>query len=351
MKSTVQLQSKTIGLGYPVFIIAEIGVNHNGNIDLALDSIEQAKKAGADCVKFQTFKAGQVVLQNAPKAAYQLKTTPQSESQIQMLKKLELPFDAYQEIVKLCKKLNIIFLSTPYNYSDVDFLESLDVPAYKIASGQVIELSFLEYVAKKKKPIFLSTGMATLAEVDSAVNTILKTGNDSLILLQCTTNYPSRLEDANLLAIKTMGQSFHSIIGYSDHTQSHTACIASVALGASVIEKHFTLDKTLPGPDHSTSANPTEFAELVKFIRESEKVLGTGIKQPSKVEIENSIGMRRSIVANTMINAGETITNEMLTFKRPSTGINPSLIYQLLGRKARRTIHPDEMIDWDDIQR
>ncbi len=351
IKQEIKIQNYSIGISKPVFVIAEIGVNHNGDLELAMKAIESAKRAGADCVKFQTFKADQIALQDAPKAAYQLRTTPQSESQIQMLKKLELPFEAYLEIIKLCKKLNIIFLSTPYNYSDVDFLESLDVLAYKIASGQVIELSFLEYVAKKKKPILLSTGMATLAEVDTAVNTILKTGNDSLILLQCTTNYPSRLEDANLLAMKTMGQAFHSITGYSDHTQSNTACIAAIALGANVIEKHFTLDKTLPGPDHSTSANPAEFAELVKFIRETEKVLGTGIKLPSKVEIENSIGMRRSIVASTTINAGEVITNEMLTFKRPSSGINPSLIHQILGRKARRNIHPDEMIDWDDIHR
>lgn len=349
--TSIQIKSKKINQESPVFIIAEIGVNHNGDRKLAIELIEKAKQAGADCVKFQTFKADQVVLKDAPKAAYQLKTTSPSESQIQMLKKLELSFDDYRQIIEKCNHLDIIFMSTPYNYPDVDFLETLDVPAFKIASGQIIEHTFLEYIAKKGKPIFLSTGMATLSEVDDAVKTILKTGNKDLILFQCTTNYPSRLEDANLLAMKTMKRCFQLPIGYSDHTQGYTASIASVALGARVIEKHFTLDKALPGPDHSTSANPEEFKELVGFIRETELVLGNGIKQPSEIEIVNAIGMRRSIVARVQINKGEVLSREMLTFKRPSTGINPSLIQQMLGRKARRNIDQDEMLDWDDIQR
>lgn len=345
----IKIQDRLIGLRNPVFIIAEAGVNHNGDLGIALELIEKAKKAGADCIKFQTFKANQVVLQSAPKAAYQLRTTPRSESQLQMLEKLELSYDSYKAIIEECKRLGIIFMSTPYNIEDVEFLESLNVPAYKVASGQIIELSFLEYIAKKNKPIILSTGMATLAEVDAAVTTILESGNKEIILLQCTTNYPSILEDANINAIVTMKEAFKTIVGYSDHTQNHVACIASVALGASVIEKHFTLDKQLPGPDHSTSDNPIEFSNLVLEIRNTEKVLGNGLKKPSYSEIENAKGMRRSIVAKTQINPGEVITHDMLTFKRPANGINPSLISQIVGRKTSRMIQPDDLLNWGDL--
>jgi len=339
-----------IGKGMPVFIVAEVGVNHNGNTNLALRSIKAAKEAGADCVKFQTFKAEQVALNSAPKANYQLKTTSTSESQIDMLKKLELPTEAYKTILDECAKVGILFMSTPYSFDDVDFLETLNVTTYKIASGQIIELAFLEYVAKRNKPIFLSTGMATLSDVDLAVRTIRATGNNNIVLLQCTTNYPSRPDDANLLAIKTMEQSFNTLTGYSDHTQTDTACIASIALGVSTIEKHFTLDKTLPGPDHSTSYTPNEFSRLVSVIREVEAEMGSGLKEPSVIELENAKGMRRSIVSRTAIKAGETISLENITFKRPASGLHPSLTSQLLGKIARHDISPDHMFSWDDIQ-
>jgi N-acetylneuraminate synthase/N,N'-diacetyllegionaminate synthase len=267
-----------------------------------------------------------------------------------MLKKLELPFDAYIRIILECKNLNILFMSTPYSFDDVDFLETLNVPAYKIASGQIIECPFLEHVARNNKPIFLSTGMATLAEVDEAVRTIRTVGNDKIVLLQCTTNYPSRVVDANLLAMKTMMQSFQVLVGYSDHTQTDTACIASIALGACVIEKHFTLDKSLQGPDHSTSYSPIEFSRLVSAIREAEMVLGSGIKEPCAAEIENAKGMRRSIVSRVPLRKGERISIDKLTFKRPATGLNPIFVSQLIGKILRRDISIDHMFSWDDVE-
>lgn len=333
------------------FIIAEAGVNHNGELDMALELVREAKKAGADCVKFQTFKADRVVTKNAPKAAYQLLTTPASESQIEMLAKLELSGADYIDIMELCDKEEILFLSTAYNIEDADFLDKLNVPSFKIASGQIIELLFLQHVARKGKPIILSTGMATLAEVDEAVRAIRGAGNNDIVLLQCTTNYPSRVEDANLRVIPTLRDSFDVKVGYSDHTQSSTACIAAVALGAQVIEKHFTLDKSLPGPDHSSSADPEEFAGLVRLIRETEAVLGSSLKEPTEIEKQNAVGMRRSIVAKEFIPAGSRITEEMITFKRPATGINPSLISEVIGSKAKYDIAPDTMISWNDIEK
>ena len=237
----LRIGSRAIGEGQPVFVIAEAGVNHNGDPELARDLIREAKACGADCVKFQTFKAERIVTPAAPKAAYQLETTAREESQLAMLRKLELPTDEYPALMKACSEVGVEFLSTPYSVEDVEFLDVLGVNAFKVASGQVAEPPFLRVVASRGKPVLLSTGMATLAEVDEAVRAVRAAGNDQLVLLQCTTNYPSRVEDTNLRAMVTMGTAFGVLVGYSDHTLAETACVGAVALGACVIVKCFSM--------------------------------------------------------------------------------------------------------------
>lgn len=328
----------------PCFIIAEIGVNHNGSLDLAIQSVEEANRIGADCVKFQTFKAEKVITKSAPKAKYQLKVTDNQESQYEMLKKLELDFEGYRVIVDKCRELNIQFLSTPYNREDADFLMELGVDAFKVASGQLVELPFLDYVARFNKPMIISTGMADLAEVYQAVETIRSTGNTNLVVLQCTTNYPSLIEDSNIKAMVNMKNALQVYTGYSDHVPENYACYSAVALGARVIEKHFTLDKSLPGPDHSCSLNSEEFSELIKGIRATEKSLGLGVKTPSVSEIENKPGMRRSITANSFIAKGTVLKEEMFEFKRPASGMEPKLLPQIEGKKAATDIEPDTII-------
>ena len=347
----IQIRDTKIGNSEPVYIIAEVGVNHNGDLDLAKKMIREAAKCGADCVKFQTFKADRVVTHNAPKAAYQLKTTSKHESQKEMLKGLEMDVGVYREIVSCCKENNVNFISTPYNVEDVDFLESLEVSAYKLASMHAAEPWFASYVAKTGKPVILSTGMSTLEEVRMAVEAMRATGNEQIALLQCTTNYPSKIEDTNLLAMKTMSDKFDLIVGYSDHTDNNIACILSVGLGAKIIEKHFTLDKTMKGPDQSTSATPEEFLNLVEAIRSAELALGSNIKQPCNSEKENMIGMRRSIVANKNIKKGEVMNELSITFKRPATGLNPKYFEELIGQRATRNIAIDERIQWSDFDK
>ena len=343
----IKIGNYLIGKTSPCFIIAEAGVNHNGDLAMAMELVRQAKHCGADCVKFQTFKAERVVTKEAPKAEYQLKTTDAKESQIDMLKKLEMAEEFYRGILQCCQENEIIFLSTPYNVEDVDFLDSLGVPAFKLASISAAEPWLAAYTAKKGKPVILSTGMATIGEVDETVRAIKETGNEQLILLQCTTNYPSRLEDANLLAMQTMHIAFGLQIGYSDHTQDDTACVASVALGAKVIEKHFTLDKSLPGPDHTSSADPEEFFNLIHKIRETEMVLGSDKKEPSEIEKKNAIGMRRIIVAKVEIQKGSVISEDMITFKRPSIGIPPKEISKVLGKKAAIDVSSGTVLSFD----
>ncbi len=347
---TVKVGNYELGGTHTVFIIAEAGVNHNGDIELAKELIRKAKQSGADCVKFQTFKAEQVVSAGAPKASYQLESTDPGESQIDMLRALELKEEDYPELLRTSEEEDILFLSTPYNFEDADFLDGLGVAAFKIASGQLIEHSFLEHVAKKGKPVILSTGMGTLKEVEEAIQVIYKAGNDKIIVLQCTTNYPSPIEETNLRAMVTMREKCGVLIGYSDHTSGNTASIAAVSLGACLIEKHFTMDKGLPGPDQATSADPGEFSELVRLIRETEKCLGTPHKKPSPQEMKNIQGMRRSLAASRDISAGTIINWDNVTFKRPATGIPGNQSHMALGRKARRDIAADTLITPDMIE-
>ncbi|PWB24563.1 N-acetylneuraminate synthase [Flavobacterium sp. HTF] len=333
-----------------VYIIAEVGVNHNGDPKLAKELIKEAKESGADCVKFQTFKAEQIVTKSSPKAKYQLEVTDKNESQFDMLKKLELGFDVYKDLIDYCKELEIDFLSTPYNKEDLDFLEKLDVHTYKIASGQLTELPFLRYVAKTNKRILLSTGMATMADVFNGVEAIRGVGNNNIVVLQCTTNYPSKIEDANILAMNSIKTACNVNVGYSDHVENNFACFAAVALGAEIIEKHFTLDKNMEGPDHSCSLTPVEFKSMVSGIRDIEAALGSTVKKPSKIEVENSAGMKRGLVIVTPIEKGTVITEKHIGFKRPLKGIPINMLDEVIGKKVTKDMTIDESLDYNCIE-
>jgi len=345
MHPPIKIADRMVGDGRPAFIIAEAGVNHNGDVDKAFELIRVAKRAGADCVKFQTFKAERVVTQSAPKASYQMRVSDPAESQLSMLKKLELSEDAYADLIALCDREGIIFTSTPYNEEDIEFLDSLGVPLLKSASIHIAEPRFLQRMAETGRPLVVSTGMATWDEIDEAVRAIRSTGNENFVLLQCTTNYPSRLADTNLRAMVSMRERFDCNVGYSDHTQSHAPCIGSIALGACVVEKHLTLDRAMSGPDHLTSESPEEFATLVTSIREMEVAMGSPEKAPTEAERANMPGMRRSIVARRAIAKGSPIEDDDLTCRRPLSGIPPREWEQLLGRIALRDIPAGEMLE------
>lgn len=332
------------------YIIAEAGVNHNGDVDLAKKLIRAAKEAGADCVKFQTFKAEKIVTKTSPKAKYQLEVTNREETQFDMLKKLELDMEAYKELVELCREIDIDFLSTPYNKEDVEFLEELGVNTYKIASGQLTELPFLRYVARKNRRMLLSTGMGTLADVFNAVEAIREEGNDDIIVLQCTTNYPSRIEDANILAMNSIKEACGVRVGYSDHVPNNFACFASVALGAEIVEKHFTLDVSMEGPDHSCSLTPNEFKEMVEGIRNIELSLGSKIKRPSQVEKDNSTGMKRGLVVLEELEEGTILREEHIGFKRPLQGIPINMLDDVIGKKLSKSLQQDDSLDYGAIQ-
>ncbi len=341
----IKIGDKFIGEGEPCFIVAEVGVNHNGDINLAKKLIDAAKGAGADAVKFQTFKAEEVVTKNAAKAEYQ--KTVKEESQYGMLKKLELTEDDFGELANYAKEKDILFLSSPFDKESVDLLDllyELDVPAFKVGSGEITNFPLLRYIAKKAKPIILSTGMSTLGEVEEALNVIRSEGVKDVILLHCVSNYPAKIEDVNLRAMGTLKQAFKLPVGFSDHTLGVTMPIAAVALGACVIEKHFTLDKNLPGPDHKASLEPSELREMIKAIKDVENALGEGIKRPAKEEEEIKKVARRSIVAKEGIPEGAIITEDMLDVKRPGTGIAPEYMEMIVGRKAKKSIKKDEII-------
>ncbi|EHD3050354.1 N-acetylneuraminate synthase [Campylobacter upsaliensis] len=328
-----------------VLIIAEAGVNHNGDINLAKKLIEQATKAGADVVKFQTFKANSCVSVSAKKAKYQLETTAKEESQLEMIQKLELSYESHFELMKHCKKHGIAFLSTPFDLESVEFLRGLDLPYFKIPSGEITNLPYLKAVAKCKKRVLLSTGMANLGEIEAALTILRKNGTRNITLLHCNTEYPTPFEDVNLNALKTLKEAFKLEVGYSDHTEGIVASLGAVALGAVVIEKHFTLDKTMEGPDHRASLEFEELKALCKGIRELEKALGSGIKKASKSEAKNKIIARKSLVAKREIQKGEKFSIENLTTKRPGSGISAMRYEEYLGKRALKTYKKDELIN------
>lgn len=342
----IKIGNKKIGRGEPVFIIAEAGVNHNGRLDLALKLVNAAADAGADAIKFQTFKAEQVVTSISEMAEYQKKNIGKTESQLDMLKKLEFNENWYPKVIARCKKRKIIFFSTSHGgFASVDFLEGLGVPAFKFGSGDLTNLPLLAHVAKLGKPIILGTGMATMVEVKEAVKTINQAGNKKVIVLHCTTNYPCSPEEVNLKAMQTMMKELDALVGYSDHTLGSQVAIMAVALGACVIEKHLTLDNNLPGPDHAASANPAVFKKTVEEVKKVPTIMGSSVKKPTKNELQYLPIVRKSIIAARDILKGERFTKENLAIKRSKTGLPPRAYFKIIGAVAKMEIKMDALIE------
>ncbi len=329
-----------------VFIIAEAGVNHNGRLDLAYQLIDVAKEAGADAVKFQTFIPDKTISKFADKANYQKKTTDKNESQLEMIKIIALSFEDHKKLLEYCKSKNIKFLSSPFDLDSIDFLNKLGLDTFKIPSGEIINLPYLKNIGSLNKKLIISTGMANLGEVEFAIDILVKSGTkrENIAILHCTTNYPCPYKEANLKAMLTLKEAFKLTVGYSDHTLGIEVPIAAVAMGARIIEKHFTLDKKLPGPDHKASLEPGELKEMVKAIKNIEVALGDGIKKPNKSEIEIMKVVRKSIVASKSIKKGEIFTKTNITIKRPGTGISPMRWDEVIGEKANRDFKDDELI-------
>ncbi|MDR9424089.1 MAG: N-acetylneuraminate synthase [Marinobacter sp.] len=329
-------------------VIAEAGVNHNGDMALAQKLIAAAAEAGADLVKFQTFIANNIVSKTAPKADYQKNTTDPGESQQDMIRQLELSRENHVELINECKKYGIGFFSTAFDHDSIDLLEDLGALDYvKVPSGELTNLPYLRYLTRRGKPVFLSTGMATLGEIEAAIGVVEQAGTprDRITVLHCTTEYPTPMDEVNLSAMANMGKAFGVAIGYSDHTQGIEVPIAAVALGASVIEKHFTLDRSMPGPDHRASLEPDELKAMVSGIRNIEKAMGDGIKRPGPSELKNKPVARKSLVAAQPIRVGEPFTAENLVAKRPGTGVSPMRWDEVIGRKAPRDFGEDELIE------
>lgn len=327
-----------------IFIIAEAGDNHNGNFDLALQLVDKAAEAGADCVKFQTFVTENVISKFAEKADYQKQTTGENESQYEMVKKLELSFEQFRLIQKYCQEKNIMFLSTPFDLDSIDFLEEIQIPFWKIPSGEITNLPYLEKIAKTGKDIIMSTGMCTMEEIEAALSVLREHGAGKITLLHCNTEYPTPFEDVNLRAMQEMKKAFGVSVGYSDHTVGIAVPIAAAAMGASVIEKHFTLDKNMEGPDHRASLEPEELKQMVRSIRNIERAMGSGKKQPSPSEQKNISIARKSIVAKRKIKQGEQLTEDNLYIKRPGNGISPMRWYEIIGTAAVKDFEEDELI-------
>jgi N,N'-diacetyllegionaminate synthase len=350
MNNFVRIKNFTIGRGNPCFIIAEAGVNHNGDIDLAHKLIDAAKFAGADAVKFQSFKAEALVTPHSKKADYQLNTNHGDNSQLSMLKKLELSKSEQVQLKNHCDEKGILYLCTPYEQESADLLEQIGVDAYKIASTDTSNLPFLRHLAKKNIPVLLSTGMSCLGDVEESVNALTINGLEGkIIILQCTSEYPAPLKDVNLLSMKTMETAFHCPVGFSDHTPGLGASPWAVAAGACVIEKHFTLDRNMEGPDHRASINPKEMAELVATVRDVELALGNGIKRIMPSELKNKSKMQKSLVAAHKILSGETIRIEDIVCKRPGTGLEPKWFDRVIGRQAAKDIDKEEVLTLDVI--
>jgi N,N'-diacetyllegionaminate synthase len=329
-------------------IIAEAGVNHNGDMALAKELIAAAAEAGADLVKFQTFIAANIISRNAPKAEYQKGATDPRESQQEMVRKLELTRENHLEMIAECEKQGIGFFSTAFDKDSIDLLEELGgADIVKVPSGELTNLPYLRYLTRHGKHVLLSTGMANLGEIEAAINVVEQAGTprDRITVLHCTTEYPTPMEDVNLRAMVNIGKAFGVSVGYSDHTPGIDVPIAAVALGAKVIEKHFTLDRNLPGPDHRASLEPHELKAMVEGIRNIEKALGDGIKRPSPSELKNKPIARKSLVAARPIKAGEPFSEENMMAKRPGTGISPMQWDEVIGRRAPRDFSEDELIE------
>jgi N,N'-diacetyllegionaminate synthase len=328
-------------------IIAEAGVNHNGSIELAEKLIDVAVESGSDFVKFQTFKAETLVTQTADKAEYQKEITDTDETQFEMIKKLELDRNAHETLIEYCKQKDIQFLSTAFDHDSIDLLDQLNMPLFKIPSGEIINLPYLRHIGRMGKPIIMSTGMSSLEEVRDALNVLIESGaeKEQITILHCSTEYPTPMEDVNLKAMLTIKDELGVNIGYSDHTLGIEISIAAVAMGAKVIEKHFTLDRNMSGPDHAASLEPEELKAMVTAIRNIEKAMGGGEKKPSSSETKNIAVARKSIVAKMSIKKGESFTEENLTVKRPGTGISPMQWDDIMNQKSKKYFNMDDLID------
>lgn len=329
-----------------VFIIAEAGVNHNGKLSIAKRMIDVAKDAGADAIKFQSFKTENIITRYAPKAGYQKNRSNKNESQFSMLKKLELSQDIYNSLYNYCRRKNIVFLSSPFDIESVDFLDKLGLKILKIPSGEITNFPYLKKIGSLKKQIIISTGMADLREIKNTLDIIIKAGTpkNNVTILHCNTEYPTPAKNANLLAMLKIRDSLRIKIGYSDHTEGNEVSIAAVALGARVIEKHFTLNKNMPGPDHKASLEPHELKTMIRSIRNIEKALGKKSKKPSLAEIRNKTTVRKSIVAAQNIKKGEIFSKKNITTKRPAKGISPMCWNDVIGKVAKKHLKKDELI-------
>ncbi|WP_192036937.1 N-acetylneuraminate synthase [Halomonas sp. YLGW01] len=331
------------------FVIAEAGVNHNGSLDMAIELINAAKRCGADAVKFQTFKADRLVTRNASKAAYQHQAVPGSNSQYAMLKALELTDDAFRHLHYHCLDIGIEFLSSPFDVSSATFLDALGMRLFKVPSGEITNLPLLKCIGGFGKPVILSTGMCYLAEVEVALSLLKEAGAGDITVLHCVTEYPAPYAEINLLAMNTLASAFGVSVGYSDHTAGIEIPIAAVAMGARVIEKHFTLDTTLSGPDHAASLAIEDFRQMVQAIRHVESARGDGRKCPAPCERPNLNVVRKSIATQRPVAEGEVITLDHLALKRPGSGLAPSQLEVVVGCRASRAIAADELLDWRDL--
>ena len=347
MRCEIELAGRKIGPGQPCFVIAEAGVNHNGVLERALGLVDIAAEAGADAVKFQTFSAERLTTRSAPKAAYQFDSTNGSESHFDMLRRLELSEADHRVLARHCAARNILFLSTPFDDGAADMLERLGVAAFKVSSGDLTNLAFLRYVSEKGKPLIVSTGMATLGEVELAVGAIAGAGGVPYALLHCVSGYPAPPSSVNLRAMATLRRAFRVPVGFSDHTEGLEIAFGSVALGACILEKHFTTDRDLPGPDHRASLEPGELKDLVRGIRAIESSLGDGRKIPADAEGTMAAVARRSLVAARRVEPGAKLTSADVTVKRPGTGLAPALAEHVIGREARVAIDEGALIDWE----
>ncbi len=361
----IKIADKVIGEGEPCFIIAEAGVNHNGKLEFAKKLVDAAKRAGADAVKFQTWNTDEIITKEVPMAGYQEKTKTNEENQYELIKKLELNKSDFKKIKDYCEKVGIIFLSTPGDKDSADFLDEIGVAAFKIGSDDLTNTPLLEHVAKKRKPVIISTGMATLQEVREAAVIVENVGNFEIALLHCTSEYPTSPEDVNLRAMETLKQ-FNYPIGYSDHTLGIEVSEVAAAMGASIIEKHFTIDKNLPGPDQKMSLNPAELEKLVKSVREVqgkglqslkmekemlEKILGSREKAPTTVERKNIKFLRKKLVANKSIKAGTKLSENHIAVKRTEKdGLEPGAFYSIIGKTARIAIKKDEALTSEKLE-
>lgn len=346
MSADFRIGGRAVGEGEPVFVVAEAGVNHNGDPALARRMVDGAAEAGADAVKFQTFRSAALVTRDAPKAAYQAETTGRAGGQRQMLERLELGLDIHAELKERCARRGVLFFSSPFDEESADMLAALGVELFKVPSGEITNLRFLRHLAAKRRPIILSTGMSTLDEVAAAVAAIRGAGDPPLALLHCLSAYPAPVEEMNLRAMDTLRARFGCPVGLSDHTPGLEIAIAAVARGAAIVEKHFTLDTRLPGPDHRASLEPGELAGLVRAIRHVEAALGDGEKRPMPSEADTRRVARKSLVAARAIPAGQRLTADLVTVKRPGTGVSPADLDRVLGRTVVRALAADEVIDW-----